>query len=380
MRLTILCLALVVVAICFSPLQAAEPAGRSAEVMARGDARWMSAQINEPCILPNPKMPDRLIMFYSANNKYEHAVGTIGKAWANVDNPFRWHQDFSNPIFTPGKGGWDSGTLRIDCVLYIPEEDAYYIYYSATQGECQDHIGLAICPAGDDGYTGVTPQNIVRYGTAPILAPEPDAPFFETYVHQSAVIREQDPTTKKWKWYLYYSYRGKDGILPGIRLATSDDGKTWTRRLNPNDPRGMGQIFASTPEAYYEWHQVLKVGDTYLLSIEVGVEHGKRWRPVLAVSKDPVTGWQQLDVDTGLQTKWSAYDERSHFHVATPAFYQIAGKWYLYVQACSAPTSGNYTDGGWDFWCFECPRKIPTLPGHADFFLPDTPAASQAIK
>ena len=41
-----------------------------------------------------------------------------------------------------------------------------------------------------------------------------------------------------------------------------------------DDPRGMGQIFASTPNAYYEWHQVFKRGATYVLSIEVGVEHG----------------------------------------------------------------------------------------------------------
>ncbi len=103
---------------------------------------------------------------------------------------------------------------------------------------------------------------------------------------------------------MYYSYRGKDGVLPGIRLATSRDGRQWTRQFNDEDPRGMGQIFASTPNAYYEWHQILKVDNTYVLCIEVGVEHGKRWRPGLAVSTDPVRGWTQLDLDTMLQTQW----------------------------------------------------------------------------
>lgn len=58
---------------------------------------------------------------------------------------------------------------------------------------------------------------------------------------------------------MYYSYRGKDGTLPGIQLATSHDGKTWTRHFNADDPRGMGQIFRSTPNAYYEWHQIFKL-------------------------------------------------------------------------------------------------------------------------
>ena len=100
---------------------------------------------------------------------------------------------------------------------------------------------------------------------------------------------------------MYYSYRGKNGTLPGLRLATSADGKTWKRHYNQADPRGMGHIFASTPNAYYEWHQAMKVADTYVLTIEVGTEKGKRWRPVVAVSRAPDTGWKQLDVDTLLR-------------------------------------------------------------------------------
>ena len=74
-----------------------------------------------------------------------------------------------------------------------------------------------------------------------------------------SVLRQRNESTGVWDWYLYYSYRGKDGTLPGIRLATSHDGKSWTRRFNEDDPRGMGQIFESTPNAYYEWHQIQNV-------------------------------------------------------------------------------------------------------------------------
>ena len=326
--------------------QAAAPvAVRGEIVLSRASNEWMSQQIEEPCILPNPKVPGRLIMFYSAVSSSDRVVAAIGKAWADASDPFRWHQGETNPIFGPSEQGWDSTTIRLDAVLYVPEEDAYYIYYSGTQGNVQDHIGLAICPAGPDGYSGVTAEAITRYGDAPVLAPEPAAPFYEDMASQAAVMREWNETGQRWDWYMYYSYRGRDGVLPGIRLATSTDGKTWTRHFNESDPRGMGQIFESTPNAYYEWHQAFKVDNTYVLCIEVGVEHGVRWRPGLAVSTDPVKGWTQLDVDTMLQTKWQGlYRDDTMYHVATPALYRIEGKWYLFVQACGRPATGNYID------------------------------------
>lgn len=344
---------------------------RGEMILARSSHAWMSQQIEEPCILPNPKSPERLIMFYSAISSSDRVVAAIGKAWADKRDPFRWHQDEANPIFRPSASGWDRTTIRLDTVLYVPEEDAYYIYYSGTSGTVHDRIGLAICPTGADGYSGVTAASITRYGTAPVLAPEPAAPFHEKMASQAAVLREWNAKTHQWDWYMYYSYRGKDGILPGIRLATSHDGKRWTRHFNPDDPRGMGQIFLSTPDAYYEWHQAFKVGETYVLSIEVGTNRGARWRPVLAVSKDPLRGWTQLDVDTMLQTKWHGlYDDRTLYHVATPALYRIDNKWYLYAQACGKPTGDNYIDGAWEVWCITCNRTIHTRPDCADLHIP----------
>ncbi len=350
---------------------AAPTAIRGEIVLPRAGHEWMSQQVEEPCILPNPKAPGRLVMFYSAVSASNRAVAAIGKAWAETRDPFRWNQDDANPIFSPGKEGWDSGSIRLDTVLYIPEEDAYYIYYSATTGSVQDRIGLAICPAGADGYSSVTASTIVRFGASPVLAPEVAAPYSEEMASQAAVMREWNAAEKRWDWYMYYSYRGKDGVLPGIRLATSHDGKTWTRHFNPADPRGMGQIFQSTPNAYYEWHQILKVENTYVLCIEVGIEHGARWRPVIAVSTDPVKGWTQLDVDTMLQTKWTGlYDDRTLYHVATPALYEIGGKWHLFAQACGRPANDNYIDGAWEMWAVECDRAVITRTGCVDLYVP----------
>lgn len=113
-----------------------------------------------------------------------------------------------------------------------------------------------------------------------------------------------------------------------------------------------------------------------MLSIEVGIAAGKRWRPVMAVSKHPTTGWAQTDVDAVLQTKWEGlYRDTTIYHVATPAFYQLGGKWYLYTQACPLPGNGNYIDGHWDLWCFACDRRIPTLPGYESIYVPGPPTA-----
>ena len=58
-------------------------AGASAEpdtvlgkrILSRSDSAWMSQQIEEPCILPNPKVPGRLIMFYGAVPASNRKIG-----------------------------------------------------------------------------------------------------------------------------------------------------------------------------------------------------------------------------------------------------------------------------------------------------------------
>ena len=324
---------------------------------------WQSQQVQEPCILPNPKDPGRLLMLYSGIPKSNRATCAIGKAWAAVEDPLTWHQEAANPVFRPGASGWDRGGMRLDTVLYVEEEDAYYIYYTGTVDQKKDEIGLAICPAGEDGYSALTPENIMRWGRTPVLPPEPAEPFRETFASQAAVLRERNTATGGWDWHMYYSYRDQDRTLAGLRYATSRDGKTWTRHWDATDPRGLGHIFASAPNSYYEWHQIRKIGHTYMLSMEVGPELGRQWRPVLAVSSHPAHGWTQLDPGLLLQTQWPGiYSEQTMYHVATPAFYTFNGRGYLFTQACARPANDNYIDGNWELWGFACERPL-VLPG-----------------
>ena len=307
----------------------------------------MSQQI-EPCILPN-QMPGRLIAFYGAKKRRTGPMPRLGRR-GRMSDPFTWRQDEANPIFVRQER-LGFGELA-DTVMYIPEEDAYYIYYSGTIGNVQDRIGLAICPVGADGYSDVTADAIKRYGDAPVLAPEAAGPYHEEMASQAAVMREWNAAEKRWDWYMYYSYRGKDGVLPGIRLATSRDGKNWTRQFNKDDPRGMGQIFQGRRNAYDEGHQIRKIDNTYVLCIEVGVDHGALGR--LAVSNNPVKGWTQLDLDTVLRRSGrGTIGERTLYHVATPAFYQIEGNGTCLYGPAVAPAMA-FTPMAWEMWGVVC--------------------------
>src|SRR5437868_1888942 len=64
-----------------------------------GGGGWKDGQVNEPCILVNPKDPKRLIMFYSGM-KLGGSAGAVGKAWAELAEPFVWHEDDKNPLLT----------------------------------------------------------------------------------------------------------------------------------------------------------------------------------------------------------------------------------------------------------------------------------------
>jgi hypothetical protein len=150
----------------FTPAAAASSV-RGRVFIDRLSAPWQSQQVQEACVLPNPKDPEKLIMFYSGVPASNRRTCFIGKAWALKSDPFTWHQDPANPVFLPAGGdAWDSNSIRLDAVLYIPEEDAYYIYYSGTRSLVQDQIGLAICPAGADGYSDVGLATIRRASTA----------------------------------------------------------------------------------------------------------------------------------------------------------------------------------------------------------------------
>jgi len=306
-----------------------------------GGGGWKDGQVQEPCILVNPKDRGKLIMFY-AGMKLGGEAGSIGKAWADVSDPFTWHEDADNPFLRSDPAySFEGGSLRLDSVLYDETLDEYWIYYSGAGGG----VNLATCPAGQDGYSEVAAANIRRYDGNPLLTPKGQGRDDGYSVSQGAVFREAG------LWHMFYSYRNGTKVLPGIRLATSRDGKRWTKEPGPD------LLTAAPEQLYIEWHQVYKIGDRYVMFYE-GYNGGTRWGADVATSSSLTTGWKKAPMNLFDQTKWPNYSDDTMFHVATPAIYNINNKWYMYFQGAHW---GEYGRQRWSGWCIECDDVVKAL-------------------
>ena len=306
-----------------------------------GGGGWKDGQVQEPCVLVNPKDASKLIMFF-AGMTLGGGNGCLGKAWADVSDPFTWHEDANNPLFRGDPKIAFEGSIRLDSVIYNEALDEYWIYYTGGMG---NGINLATCPAGKDGYSEVVTANIKRDGENPILSPKGQGRDDGHDVSQGAVFREKD------LWYMFYSYRNETKTLPGIRLATSSNGKHWTKVLGPD-------LLAAAPEQLYiEWHQVYKIDDLNVLLYE-GYNGGTRWGAEMATSSSLTKDWNKAHMKMIDQTKWPNYSDETMFHVATPAFYNINHKWYMYFQAAHA---GEYGGQHWALWGVECDDVVKKL-------------------
>jgi hypothetical protein len=137
---------------------------------------------------------------------------------------------------------------------------------------------------------------------------------------------------------LYYSYRTRSGqVLPGIRLATSQDGLRWTK---------AGQILSCTPGSYdakyYEWHQILKLGQDYVLVSECF--DGHHWCAGAAHSKSAAVGWARSEKPllrhSGVPGSFDVH------HVATPAIFDVGSRVMLFFQGGNNPD--HYALSNWD--------------------------------
>jgi len=154
------------------------------------------------------------------------------------------------------------------------------------------------------------------------------------FVSQSAVIVDNG------MYYMYYSYRGKE-VLPGIRYATSKDGKTWVKQ-GDGDILSRG-VKGSVDSRYFEWKEVFKAFNKYIIVWEAF--SGKSWTVCMASADSPRGPWKKslknpIFTPTG---KEGTFDKT---FVATPAIYLINDKWYLYYQG--ANQGGDYNYNTWD--------------------------------
>jgi predicted GH43/DUF377 family glycosyl hydrolase len=289
-----------------------------------GKDDWKQWQVQESFVLPDPDNETKLIMFYSgAKRPGTVPGGFIGRATASLREPMTWTDDARNPILSPGFSPYAEEYLRLDSMLYLDGE--YWLYATGMGRGKQDkdrpRFNSIMLARSTDGIH-------FKWNGTPVLLPTND----ENDVSQGAVLKEGN------QWYMYYSYRTRSGhVLPGIRLATSDDGLHWKK---------IGQILSCTPGAYdakyYEWHQILKLGDDYVLVSECF--DGTHWCAGVAHSKSALGGWTKSEKP--LLQHSNVPGTFDVHHVATPALFEIGSRVMLYYQGGN--NLDNYIMSNWD--------------------------------
>ena len=177
---------------------------------------------------------------------YHGISGTTRQiGYAESVDGLNWTKYAGNPVLTPGPAGaWDADTVCEPRVIHTGNQYVmFYTHCAASHG-----IGLA---TSNDGKTWT------KYAGNPVLTVGPSGAWDSQQVSWGEVYYDGQ------RFYMWYP--GHDSSANGFSLgvATSTDGKTWTRSPNnpvmtpPPQPLGKGDDLGveSSPT-------VLRLGDT----------------------------------------------------------------------------------------------------------------------
>lgn len=280
---------------------------------------WDSYNIGGSCIIDDGA---QLIMYHLGSGPVYGGAG--GRATApRTEPPISWAKYAGNPILVASSSGWESGcTLRFGSV--VKAGSSYYMYYSTEQNGAlgkRATVGLAISTDG---------VNFVKYASNPILLPDV---FIGDYHCAIPMVINSGGA-----YYMYYTSSTVNNFwTPNqYRVASSSDGIHWTK----------GGVIVSTgpgwDSRYLEQCKVYQASDGIILTYE-GYS-GSQWCIGAATSSNPL----------GPFTKWSGnpifrpsgvpgtFDQ---YHVATPYFYRMSQKVYLFYQGGD---SSSYDMASWN--------------------------------
>jgi hypothetical protein len=144
---------------------------------------------------------------------------------------------------------------------------------------------------------------------------------------------------------MFYSYRNGGSVLQGIRAAQSSSLLGPFTKVGGSDIIHVGSG-GEADSTYIEWGAVRAIPGGYLQSYE-GFD-GTRWRACFASSANLLTGWTKSRTHIGPygSVAWEQY------HLATPAWYPINGKEYMFYQGAGDHLT-PYISNPWDLGMLE---------------------------
>ena len=280
------------------------------------------------------------VMFYTGF-RYDAVANGIGRATAPPEYPMtnwtKYGKVFEGNA-TPGQ--WDSGSVRLGSVF--KDNGTWYMYYGATPA-----IGFAGGPVKIGLATSTDELTWTRVGNGnPVLVSSGD----ETNVEDPAVIRMSATS-----WYMYYSYRTAGDILPGIRVASSPDGKTWTK-IGEVISRGT---YGSWDDTFIEHSNVYYVENHFVLLFEAyGGSGSEPWQLGIAYSTTPTSGFVKYSGNPIFSPSHEdgAFDE---FHVDTPYLFNHDNDWYLFFGGADGYI---YSPSNWQMGIAYSPGTSAMIP------------------
>src|SRR5262245_46760129 len=175
-----------------------------------------------------------------------HAISGTTRQIGHAESPdgLNWTKYAGNPVLSPGAAGaWDAGSVCEPRVIHAGAQ--YFMFYTRCTGS--HGIGLATSPDG---------RNWTKHAGNPVLSLGPSGAWDSHQVSWGEVYYDGQ------RFYMWYPGNASTTGF-SLGLATSADGKSWTRSPSnpvmtpPPQPLGKGDDLGveSSPT-------VLRMGDT----------------------------------------------------------------------------------------------------------------------
>ncbi len=278
---------------------------------------WMEEFAQAPAVLV---FDDFVRVYFSCRPKAD-AKGqyTSYSAWLDLErrNLFNVIAIAEHPILPlGGLGTFDEfGIYPVSVVRDGSDVRAYYAGWTRCES-VPFNVAIGVAVSHDDGKT------FSRIGTGPVLSYSPDEPF----ILSGPKIRRFNG-----KWQLFYIAGRKWKRVDGrpepvykIRMATSDDGYSWSKvgrdlipsRVEPDEAQSSPDVFYANGK--YHMFFAYRYSSHYR-----GKQNGYR---IGYASSDNLVDWTRDDTKAGITVSESGWDAEM---VSYPHVFELDGKVYM---------------------------------------------------